>query len=171
MTVQDTAPQGLCHYTSLSNLVSILEQGALELCAPCRWEDRNDAASVEAYRRKTGAAQIRVLSLASGDEQIHLWFAYAKKEYGACLHFKTSALLAALNRTPGLVHGPLRYTHRDELSAKALRALPPEELPFIKRRPYDTEQEYRVLWSGGPDETPPQFLSWVWLTALPSPPV
>ena len=28
-------------------------------------------------------------------------------------------------------------------------------MPFIKRRPYAAEQEYRVLWSGGPDETPP----------------
>ena len=156
MTVQDTAPQRLCHYTSLANLVSILEQGALELRAPCRWEDRNDAASVEAYRRKTGAAQIRVLSFAAGDEQIHLWFAYARKDCGGCIRFKTPALLAALDRIPGLVHGrPMRYISQKDLSAKELRALPPEALPFIKRRPYEAEQEYRVLWSGGPDETPP----------------
>ncbi|MDR2482473.1 MAG: hypothetical protein LBD08_02445 [Treponema sp.] len=153
----DTHPQGLCHYTSLANLVSILETGALILSDPARWEDRNDAASVEAYRRKTGAAQVRVLSLASGDEQIHLWFAYARKEYGAYLRFNTSALLAALERIPGLVCGPLRYTPREDISAAELRAAGPEALPFIKRRPYEAEQEYRVLWTGGPDESPPEI--------------
>ena len=94
-------------------------------------------------------------TFASGDEQIHLWFAYAKKEYGGCIRFNTPALLAAIKRTPGLVHGPMRYTPREEITAKELKASAPEDLPFIKRRPYAAEQEYRVLWSGGPDETPP----------------
>ena len=135
MPAPTTSPTGLCHYTNLATLVSILEQGELTLGDTARWEDRNDAASVEAYRRKTGAAQIRVLSFAAGDEQIHLWLAYARKDYGGCIRFNTPALLAALGHIPGLVHGPMRYTPRQELTAGELAAAAPKDLPFIKRRP------------------------------------
>ena len=155
MPATNTGPDRLCHYTSLSKLVSILEQDKLEFGDPAGWEDKNDAASVEAYRRTSGAERIRVLSLASGDEQIHLWFEYAHKEYGACIHFKTPALLAALKKEKRFICGPIRYTPRDKLSAQELKAHTPVEWPFIKRRPYENEQEYRVLWTGGPDETPP----------------
>ncbi|MDR2489813.1 MAG: hypothetical protein LBD20_00245 [Spirochaetaceae bacterium] len=147
----------LCHYTSLANLIAILEDDKLTLRSPARWDDRNDAASMEAFRRKTGAAQVCAVSFASGDEQIHHWFNYACKTYGGCIHFNTAALLAALDAIPGLIHRPIRYIPQEEISAKKLAALPPEDLPFIKRRPYEAEQEYRVLWSGGPDDAPPSI--------------
>jgi hypothetical protein len=152
---QEQIPTRLCHYTSLSKLVSILESGTLRLNDPAEWDDKNDAASVEAYRRKTGAEQIRAVSLAGGDEQIHHWFAYAHKEYGAGIRFKTPALLAALKKEKRFVCDFMRYTPRNKLSAKELKTYAPRELPFIKRRPYEGEQEYRVLWTGSLAETPP----------------
>ena len=111
--------------------------------------------AVSKHRDGTAVPLYQPLKAAGGDKQIHLWFAYAKKEYGGCIRFKTPVLLAAIKRIPGLLYGPMRYTSREEINAKELRALPPEELPFIKRRPYEAEQEYRILWTGGPDETPP----------------
>jgi hypothetical protein len=152
---QERIPTRLCHYTSLSKLVSILESGTLRLNDPAEWEDKNDAASVLAYLRKTGAEQVRAVSFADGDEQIHHWFEYAHKEYGAGIRFKTPALLAALKKEKRFVCGPMCYTPLNELSAKELKTYAPEELPFIKRRPYESEQEYRVLWTGGLAETPP----------------
>jgi hypothetical protein len=147
-------PELLKHYTGLAALAGILESG--ELCPgdPSQWEDRNDAAAAGAYQRKTGADQIRVFSFAEGPEQIHHWFYYAKKDNGVCIHFKTPLLLEALQREPSFSRGPVDYVSRDDLPAK-LKTLPVERIPFIKRRPYETEQEYRVVWTGAVGEKAP----------------
>ncbi|GHU53040.1 hypothetical protein FACS1894200_13580 [Spirochaetia bacterium] len=155
-----TSPIRLKHFTSIVALAGILESGTLCLSDPNQenspWEDKNDLAALNAYKRITGAQKIRVLCLAQGDEQIHHWFYYAKKDAGCCIHFKTDALLAALQQENAFLSGFIVYKPKAELSAAWLRTQPVEKLPFIKRRAFEAEQEYRVIWKGTEDtECPP----------------
>jgi len=145
-------PLPLKHFTSRANLLSILESQSLRLSSTDNWIDKNDAASVAAYKRVTGAGDVRVLCLAQGREMVHHWFTYAPND-GCCIMLNAEKLLAQFDGQASFLHGHVTYFSRQDISAKMLRELPCEKLPFIKRRPYECEQEYRVIWSAA---APPQ---------------
>jgi hypothetical protein len=42
-----------------------------------------------------------------------------------------------------------------DFTAAWLKQQPVEKWPFIKRRPYEAEQEYRVIWTGAAGTEPP----------------
>ena len=145
-------PLPLRHFTSRANLLSILESQSLRLSPTDNWIDKNDAASVAAYKRVTGAGDVRVLCLAQGREMVHHWFTYAPND-GCCIMLNAEKLLAQIDGQASFLHGHVTYFSRQDISVKMLRELPCEKLPFIKRRPYECEQEYRVIWSAA---APPQ---------------
>ncbi|GMO24008.1 MAG: hypothetical protein Pg6A_11060 [Termitinemataceae bacterium] len=154
MEQTEQTPQLLKHFTQVSGLLGILEQGII----PQRtdwWPDRNDFTSVDAYRRLKNAGAVRVFCFASGDEMVHHWFTYASGGTGCCIHFDTEKLLCKLRGIQGLLAGRVVYRSARTLPASELKALPPKEIPFLKRRPYECEHEYRIVWTGGADETPP----------------
>jgi hypothetical protein len=158
MNKTKTQPQRLKHFTTIPALIGILESGALRLSASTDlWEDKNDLAAVNAYKRKTGAGQVRVLCFASGDEQIHHWFHYAGKDSGCCIHFKTDALLALLRKENTFLKDSIDYKSAGDLSAAWLKDQPVEKIPFIKRRPWELEQEYRVIWKGSAEQQAPSI--------------
>ena len=134
------------HYTRLSALLSILESGALALADPAKWTDRNDFASVEAFRRGKGVKGLGVLCFAFGPESSHHWARYAEGD-GCCIMFDGGRLLERIAAS-GLLHGEVRYYSVEDLTAAKLRAMGVDALPFIKRRPYECESEYRVVWAG-----------------------
>ena len=72
----------LKHYTQLATLLNFLENKTIFLGNPANWGDKNDAASVEAYRRKRNVKEIRVLCFAYGLEMVHHWFTYAHGKNG-----------------------------------------------------------------------------------------
>jgi hypothetical protein len=155
MNKREGEPGPLKHYTRLPALFGILETGSLTFGDPASWEDKHDRASLEAYRRLSGRRKARVLCLAEGTEQIHHWFYYAKKDSGCCIHFKTSKFLAAIKKESRFLCGFVNYTPEKELSAAELKKTPPEAIPFIKRRAYEGEKEYRIIWTGEEDEEAP----------------
>jgi hypothetical protein len=158
MNEEKKSPQRLKHFTNIPALIGILESGALRLSAPTDlWEDKNDLAAVKAFKRKTGAQEIRVICFASGDEQIHHWFHYAKKDSGCCIHLNTDALLATLQKESAFLMDFIDYKSAADLSAAWLKNLPVEKIPFIKRRPFEAEQEYRVIWTGKADAEAPSI--------------
>jgi hypothetical protein len=155
MNENENTPKYLKHFTSLFSFISIMESGGLRLSRTEEWEDKNDRAALAAYKRKTGAEETCALCFAQGKEQIHHWFYYAKKDSGCCIHFKDEPLLAALGREPAFLCDSVSYMSSEDFTAAWLRQQPVEKLPFIKRRPYETEQEYRVIWTGKADTKPP----------------
>jgi len=145
-------PERLRHYTSVENLYKILTSGTLLLGSPKRWPDKNDAASLEAFCRLTGAAKVRVLCFANGDELIHHWSTYARM--GCCINFDTAGILELAGQFK-LLHKKVIYRPMEDLTLAALRTIRETDLAFIKRRPYECEKEYRIVWAGGAKENPP----------------
>jgi hypothetical protein len=138
----------LKHYTSLSNLKKILGRGYLLLGSAESWEDRNDAASVEAFCRLKGQGiEARVICLAEDEEVITHWKTYASK--GCCIQFNTGVLLNYLEKLgTDFLHDFVDYKPMEELTAGFLGKLPLDKFPFLKRRAYECEREYRVVWFG-----------------------
>jgi hypothetical protein len=155
MHENENTPKYLKHFTSLFSFIGIMESGSLALSKTDGWEDKHDRAALDAYKRKTGAGEIRALCFAQGKEQIHHWFYYAKKDSGCCIHFKDGPLLAALGGEASFLCDSVSYLSSEELTAAWLNQQPVEQWPFIKRRPYEAEQEYRVIWTGKAGAEPP----------------
>ena len=138
-------PQRLKHYTSISNLLVFLNQRYLSLGNPNYWKDENDKASLQAFcRLKGNNTEARVLCLAEGEEVYTHWQGYAPK--GCQIQFNTEALLK--NLKPEFLHGFVNYKPAKEVTASYLKKLSTNKLPFLKRRPYECEKEYRIVWFG-----------------------
>jgi hypothetical protein len=141
----------LKHYTRLTSLINILEKKQLWLCDPENWPDRNDRAAVLAYKKKKGADDVRVLCLAKSIEMVHHWFFYAKED-GCCITLDSKEFLDRVEKS-GYLHDTVEYIPREGISREKLKALEDDKIPFIKRRPFECENEYRIIWTGKKPES------------------
>jgi hypothetical protein len=141
----------LKHYSRLTTLISILETKQLWLSDPENWYDKNDLAAVSAYKSKKKAEAVRVLCLANSVEMVHHWFYYAKED-GCCITLDSKKFLDRVKES-GFLHNSVKYFPREELSREKLKNLEIDDLPFIKRRPYECENEYRIIWAGKASES------------------
>jgi hypothetical protein len=137
----------LKRYMSVSSLEKILDDGYLVLSNPEYWEDENDKASIEAFCRLKGQdIEARVVCFAEGEEVITHW---KDKSYQCCIQFNNKALLNYLKKLgTDFLKGFVVYKPMKELTAGFLEKLPLDKFPFLKRRAYESEKEYRVVWFG-----------------------
>jgi len=143
-------PKLLKHYTSIENLFKILESGCLLLSDPEKWEDKNDIASVRAFCRLKGEkTKARVLCFADGEESIYHWNTFS--EDGCYIKFDKEDLLKEAKKQKFLP-GPVIY--KQKVTAAELREMKEKDIPFLKRKQYECEKEYRIIWFGEGKETP-----------------
>jgi len=137
----------LRHYIKIPYLLKILETGNIKLVKPDNWKDENDIASVNAYKRYKKAKVVCVFCFAYGNESVHHWLNYAPKN-SCCVYFNEVKLFSILSEIKDIKKGKVIYIPSKELLASKLKKMRPEKIPFIKRRPYDCEKEYRIIWTG-----------------------
>jgi hypothetical protein len=150
---EEETRKSLKHYTSIETLFKILDTGYLLLGDPEKWEDKNDSAAVRAFCRLKGEGiKARVLCFLDGDESIHHRNAFAKN--GCSISIDRDCILKQTNKT-SFLHGSIEY--RKDIKATELRKLAENEadkIPFLKRRAYECEKEYRLIWFGKAKSTP-----------------
>ncbi|MDR2732184.1 MAG: hypothetical protein LBB36_03095 [Fibromonadaceae bacterium] len=140
----------LKRYISLERLRNILNSNCLDFNDPESWDDDNDIASVKAFRwlkSKDMAKQIKVgaICFAKGSELVHHWNSYAKD--GCCITFNEVELFKEIIHKPNFLCGYMNYKTNEELD-EYLKKQGTDKIPFIKRKPYECEKEYRVIWFG-----------------------
>lgn len=134
-------PKNLKHYTTLDSLISILSKKELQLGGPGKWEDKNDAASIQAYAPKLS---VKILCFAYGVETVHHWNTYAKGSVGCRIDFKNGLLEERIKGIPDIIYRKVEYVSRPyDLSQYAKK-----DYPFLKRIPYECEKEFRIVWAG-----------------------
>jgi hypothetical protein len=76
-------------------------------------------------------------------ETYHHWRVFAHGSGGVCITFDKNGLLTALTKQEGISYGDVQYSQ-----IASLREKPPfvEHLPFLKRKPYEPELEFRVVY-------------------------
>jgi hypothetical protein len=133
----------LRRYTSLVAAIQILRQRRITLLNPELWDDRNDTYSMRKYMEAVQARSILALCFAQQFETYHHWRVYSQGMDGVCLEFDRERLLAAFAYNPLVRHGSVEY-----YELRTLGKQPPtvEELPFIKRFPYQDEKEFRIIY-------------------------
>ena len=140
----------LRRYTSLPYLLHSLRVGKLVLGDPSKWDDKNDGALVEAYRKQKNVKKVFALCFAECAETYHHWKIYGEGEAGVCIEFDKEELLETLVVEPGLRMRKVKYCRTDRLSGYADDV---EIWPFLKRLPFKGEEEFRFVldYNGGAD--------------------
>lgn len=132
----------LNRFTTLPFLIDLLTRKQLTLLDPNSWEDYNDRVTLELYRKKKNAKSIYVLCLTDQRETIHHWNAFANGTSGCCIEFNSKKLFENISAVNGVAHGKAVY-----VKIKDLKTLDGEleKLPYLKRHPFQTENEYRII--------------------------
>lgn len=131
----------LRRYTNIPSLLHILKNRKLTLLDPKTWDDTNDSAGMELYRKQKKLKSIVALCFASGDETYHHWHVFAGGAGGACIVFNRNKLLATFDRQD------VNYSEVDYWTLKDLdnKELTLDQLPFTKRWGYRPENEFRAI--------------------------
>jgi len=130
-------------YTNLASAIHILSTKTITLLNPATWDDRNDAHFMAEYKRLRGAETLLALCFAEHTQTYHHWRVFANGADGVCIEFDKDRLLSTLKH-PGLKHKAVDYYRIND--AKKMPKVGVEDLPFIKRSPYNDEREYRVIY-------------------------
>lgn len=151
-------------YTNLAAVIHLLQTQTVTLLDPSTWDDKNDAWFMKEFQDITGASTVLAICFAESDETYHHWRVFADGANGVCIEFDKDAILSAFDQIAGIRKGPVHYRLIDTLRRRT--RIEPEELPFLKRRPYQPECEYRVIYveKGRPPLTVKTFpieLGWI----------
>lgn len=133
----------LRRYTELPYVLEMLRERKLTLLSPSSWDDKNDAHYLEAYRKHFNYGSVVALCLTSAVQTYHHWKVFTPGASGACVVFDKAGLLQWVdNEIKEIDARPVEYL---TLSQLRKRHLMPGDLPFIKRKAYEHEQEVRLL--------------------------
>jgi len=135
-------PRKLRRYTSLPVLLDMLTNKKITLLDPSTWEDRNDSFFVEKYKELKDLKSVLALCFTTKGDTFHHWKVFANEVGGVCITFDASKFLEQMGSYQGI-----RVGHVDYRLMRDLKNNPPDatDLPFIKRKQYIDEGEFRVV--------------------------
>ena len=134
----------LNRYTSLPVLLDILVKKRITLISPDCWEDKNDNFFVEAYRKRLNLRTVLGVCFSSHRETFHHWKVFAPGMSGVCIEFSRRRIEEKVAATAGFRSGDVSY-HLINGFDPARHCV--EDLPFLKRKPYMDEREFRILFT------------------------
>ncbi|MDR2553886.1 MAG: hypothetical protein LBC64_00530 [Fibromonadaceae bacterium] len=130
----------LSRYTSITDLLCMLQSKKLHFSNPEGWEDRTDAAFLKKYE-ETEKKKVRVLCFSDVYDKHHFWKIYAK--HGCMIKFDREKLFNKIKEN----NNNLRFKEVKHIRPKYFRKNK-KDLPFIKQFGYEKEKEYRLVWKG-----------------------
>ncbi len=134
----------LRRYTDLPGLIYLLRNRCITLVDPQSWDDTNDSYYLTLFREKEKLASVLALCFTQASETYHHWRVFANGASGACVSFHRKELLAAVKKQSGLRARDVRYLKLKEMGAAMLKT---RDLPFLKRYPFEQENEFRLLYA------------------------
>jgi hypothetical protein len=91
---------------------------------------------------------VLALCFTQAAERYQHWRVFASGSGGVCISFKRAKLLEAVTQVPGLRQGKVRYLKLDQ-GRNGRHSV--DDLPFLKRYPFQDEKEYRMIWESAED--------------------
>lgn len=132
----------LNRFTTLPFVTDLLLRKKLTLLNPEFWEDYNDRATLEIFRKNSNAESVYALCLTYQNETIHHWNAFANGTSGCCIEFSPERLFTLLGKIDEVNHGKAQYIKVGDLKKHNFEN---EQLPYLKREPFKPENEYRII--------------------------
>ncbi len=145
----------LNRYTSLPFLLDILCNKRLTLVDPAKWEDENNSYFMKLYKAKSEHKSVLALCFAesqsSAAEKYHNWKIYAGNSSGVCIQFFKSELISCIKPVPGINSKSVTYRTIKQIENDCQNTSWCQ-LPFVKRRAFDGETEFRVIYENDSEE-------------------
>ena len=138
-----TSTPPLRRYTNLAAVIHHLHTKTITLLDPATWDDRNDAHFLQQYKSKQNAKTVLALCFTEQTDRYHYWHVFARGVNGVCIQFDKELLLNTLNEEDGFKHRLVDYKSIDYISEDKPEL---KDLPFLKRKPYKDEKEYRIIY-------------------------
>ncbi|RZS76890.1 hypothetical protein EV217_5122 [Phyllobacterium myrsinacearum] len=130
-------------FTNLAAVIHLLQTRQITLLTPDTWDDRNDRHFMEVYKKRKELKTLTAVCLSQGPETYHHWRVFSPNGDGVCVVLRKDKLLKTFTGKQGVRHQAVHYKQLSELP----KLRPPiNDLPFIKRYPYEPESEYRILY-------------------------
>lgn len=139
------APVAFRRYTNLAAAIHLLQAREITLLDPASWDDKNDAFFMREYKAIRQVTNVFAICFAETQETYHHWRVFSAGVDGVCIEFNKDAILSAFDGHAAIRKGPVTYRLIDTLRKR--EEIDVEELPFLKRKPYEPECEYRVVFA------------------------
>lgn len=137
-------------YTNLAAAIHLLRTRQITLLDPATWDDKNDSYFMSEYKTIVKAKTVLAVCFAQTKETYHHWRVFSNGSDGVCIEFSRDELLSAFDGDDRITKKDVSYHYIDELKRQG--RIEPEALLFLKRKPYEPEAEYRVVYVDYNDE-------------------
>lgn len=142
----------LRRYTDIPALTYMLSERRITLLDPQSWDDKNDSHYLRLYREKKNLKTVLAICFAQASETYHHWRVFAPGSSGVCISFNRRELFKAFKALEAdLRMGPVEYLSLTKIRDRDLTT---EDLPFLKRYPFQDEQEFRVVYESTKKKIP-----------------
>lgn len=145
----------LNRYTSLPFLLDTLCNKRLTMVDPARWEDENDSYFMKLYKTKSKQKSVLALCFAenksSTNEKYHNWKIYAGNSSGICIQFFKTKLITCIERFTEITYNSVTYWTIKRFE-NDWQNIPWDQLPFVKRKAFDGETEFRIIYRNDSEE-------------------
>lgn len=131
-------------YTNLTAVIHLLHTKKITLLNPASWDDKNDAHFMAEYKRLREVETVLAICFAEAAETYHHWRVFSHGTDGVCISFDRKPLLDAFDEQVGITMGKVHYELVETVAGWP--ELKVAQLPFLKRKPYEPEKEYRVIY-------------------------
>lgn len=135
----------LFRHTDLPSLLYLLKNKTITLLDPSSWDDANDSRFLAIYKERKSLGTVLALCFTRSTETYHHWRIFSHGVAGVRITFDRKKLLRAVRDQQGFRHGDVAYRKIEDLSNRHPKL---NELPFLKRWPYEPEQEFRIIYEG-----------------------
>jgi hypothetical protein len=143
-TKKNRRPALLRRYTDLTSTIDILSRRRIVLLDPAKWDDQNDVHFIDAYKARTGAKSVLVLCMSSIGETYHHWRVFCGHSSGVCIEFFREDLVELIKAVPGVRSAQVKYMTLLKIEKTKPK---PSAYPFIKRKAFQYEKEYRLIYA------------------------
>lgn len=134
----------LRRYTDVPALISLLTDRKITLLDPRAWDDSNDSYYLSIYKEKENLKTVLALCFTQAAETYHHWRIFANGSGGVCVQFDRDALLKAVTNVSGIQAREVTYLKLNEIRSRTLKVV---DLPFLKRYPFENEDEFRIIYT------------------------
>lgn len=137
----------LWRYTELPFVIHLLKAKRLTLLSPKYWEDINDSHYIELYQKRKKLKTVLALCFTEKRETYHHWRVFSGSKAGISIAFFKNKLISWAEQM-GLRYDSVEYYNNKEILEKKLNI---DKLPFIKRKAFEDEKEFRLLYEDNND--------------------
>ena len=147
----------LKRYTTLAAAADMLVEKRLALLNPAKWQDTNDTYFLSVFQEMVGANGIYAACFTQAAETYHHWQVFAGDNEGVCVEFDREALLGFLmDASASYRWGDMKYRTLAQVDVR--KRINVYELPFLKRKGFADEKEFRLLFHSRSAQQPVHYI-------------